>query len=84
MKSIITALVAAAAVSTAAAPALAKASAKGPDARPAARQNEIPPGLLKAMQRAFPEVGHGNDVPRGNGNGWGHLLHNHEETPVSP
>lgn len=84
MKSVLTVLLAAAAASIVASPALAKASEKGADARPTARQNEIPPGILKAMQRAFPQVGHGNDVPRGNGHGWGHSLHDHEESPVSP
>src|SRR3546814_7104792 len=61
MKSVLTGLLAAAAVSIVAAPALAKASEKGAEVRPAARQNEVPPGLLKAALRAFPQVGHGDD-----------------------
>ena len=77
-------LFAAAISAMSAAPALAKKeTSPGPKAA-AGNQHEVPPGLLIAMQKAFPQVGHGADVPRGKGKGWGHLHHDHEETPVSP
>lgn len=66
-------------------PALAqKPGGQKSEAKPAGNPNDLPPGLLIAMQRAFPEVGHGADVPRGKGKGWGHLLHEHEDGPISP
>ena len=55
-----------------------KASDKASEAKP------VPPGILVAAQHASPKVGHGSDVPKGKGYGWGHLFHDHEDTPTSP
>ena len=73
------------AAATLAVPALAqKANGKGAEPKPRAGPYNPPPGILIAAQHVADGAGHGhgNDVPRGNGNGWGHLLHDHE--PVSP
>ena len=61
-----------------------KASDKKSEAASKGKSNEIPPGMLIAAQRAAEGAGrgHGDNVPRGKGKGWGHLLHDH--TPVSP
>ena len=50
-----------------------KAEAKG----------SLPPGIEKKLADALKAVGHGADKPEGNGHGYGHLLHEHEQ-PVSP
>lgn len=84
MRSVTKLSLAAVTISTLAAmPALAQ---KAPAQKPnnSAALNSVPPGLLVALKKAFPTVGHGDAVPRGNGHGWGHLLHDHEDTPVSP
>lgn len=78
-------LCAAAITAMGATPALAQKAPGPKPGKAAAERGEVPRGILIAMQKAFPQVGHGSDVPRGNGKGWGHLLHNHDdETPVSP
>jgi hypothetical protein len=78
-------LIAAAVSAAGTMPALAqKALGQKPVKPPAASSGKVPLGLLIAVERASPKVGHGADVPRGKGHGWGHLLHNHQETPVSP
>ncbi|MGS1016389.1 hypothetical protein [Allosphingosinicella humi] len=76
-------LIAAAIPLVGAMPALAQ-KAGGQKPLKAEAAGEVPPRLLVALERAFPQVGHGADVPRGKGHGWGHLLHDHQETPVSP
>lgn len=65
-----------------AAPAAAKSADKKPEAK-SSEKGGVPPGILIALEKAFPKVGHGPDQPKGNGKGWGHLLHDHED-PVSP
>jgi hypothetical protein len=76
-------LIAAAVPLVGAVPALAQKAASQKPVK-AASAGRTPPGILLALERAFPQVGHGADVPRGKGYGWGHLLHEHEETPASP
>lgn len=76
-------LVAVAISAAAAMPALAQKAPAQQRVKSAASA-DVPPGLLVALKKAFPTVGHGDAVPPGKGKGWGHLLHDHQDTPVSP
>lgn len=84
MRKASTLIMASLAVAAMTAPAIAQKASGKKQADVA--ESRIPPGILKALEKDRPGAGHGHgdDVPRGNGNGWGHLLHDHEDVPASP
>jgi hypothetical protein len=64
-----------------AAPVLGAKPVRPADSTP--RPQQQPKGIEVAQEHASSNAGkgHGDDVPRGNGNGYGHEIHDHSASP---